>query len=41
MRGCKSVERIMNGLWLTQRICGESGMDIGDLLAALRLNDAC
>ena len=28
IRGYKSVERMMNGLWLAQRAWGESGMDI-------------
>ena len=30
----KSIEGMMNGLWLTQWIWGESGMDMGELLAA-------
>ena len=34
IKGYKSIEGMMNGLWLTQRIWGESGMDIGKLLAA-------
>ena len=31
--GYKSVDGMMNGLWLTQLVWGESCMDIGDLLA--------
>ena len=34
MRGCKSVDGMMNGLWLTQWIWGESDMDMGEPLAA-------
>ena len=34
MRGCKSVEGMMNGLWLTQRVWGECGVDMDELLAA-------
>ena len=34
LRGYKSVEGMMNGLWLTQWIWGESDMDMGELLAA-------
>ena len=34
LRGYKSVEGMMNGLWLTQRAWGECGMDMGHLLAA-------
>ena len=34
MRGYKSVGGMMNGLWLTQRVWGEFGMDTDDLLAA-------
>ncbi len=29
----KSVEGMMNGLWLTQWIWGDSGMDMGELMA--------
>ena len=38
-RGYKSIDGMMNGLWLTQRIWDESGMDVGELLAAYRLGD--
>ena len=34
IRGYESVEGTMNGLWLTQRVWGECGMDMGELLAA-------
>ena len=34
MRGYKSVEGMMSGLWLTQQVWGERGMDKGELLAA-------
>ena len=34
MRDYKSVEGMMNGLWLTQRVWGESGIGIGDPLVA-------
>ena len=34
LRGYKSIAGMMNGLWLTQWICGESGMDMGELLAS-------
>ena len=34
LRACKSIEGMMNGLWLTQRVWGESRMDMGELLAA-------
>ena len=40
LRGCKDLEGMMNGLWLTQRVRGESGMAMGELLAAQRLDDA-
>ena len=33
-RGYKSVEGMMNGLWLTRRVWGERGIDIGEALAA-------
>ena len=33
-RGYKGIDGIMNGLWLTQWIWGESGLDMGELLAA-------
>ena len=33
-RGYKSIAGMMNGLWLTQRVWGESGMNICELLAA-------
>ena len=33
-KGYESIGGMMNGLWLTQRIWGESGMDMGYLLAA-------
>ena len=33
MRGYKSIEGMMNGMWLTQWIWGEPGMDMGELLA--------
>ena len=32
--GYESIDGMMNGLWLTQRIWGESGMDMGEMLAA-------
>lgn len=31
LRACKSIEGMMNGLWLTQRVWGESRMDMGEL----------
>ena len=34
IRGYKSIEGMMNGLWLTQRVWGESGIDMGELLVA-------
>ena len=34
LRGYKSVEGMMNGLWMARRVWGECGMDLGDLLAA-------
>ena len=34
MRGYKSVEGMMNGLWWRQRVWGERGMDMGERLAA-------
>ena len=34
IRGYKSIEGMMNGLWLTQRVWGESGMDMNELLPA-------
>lgn len=34
MRGYKNIEGMMNGLWLTQLVWGEFGMDMGDMLAA-------
>ena len=34
IKGYESVEGMMNGLRLTQRVCDESGMDMDDLLAA-------
>ena len=34
IRAYKSIDGMMNGLWLTQWIWGESGMDMGELLAA-------
>ena len=33
IRAYKSIAGVMNGLWLTQWIWGESGMDMGELLA--------
>ena len=33
-RGYMSIAGMMSGLWLTQRIWGESGMDMRELLAA-------
>ena len=33
-RGYKSAEGMMNGLWLTQRVRGESGIEMGELLVA-------
>ena len=33
-RGYKSIDGMMNGLWLTQWIWGEPGLDMGELLAA-------
>ena len=33
IRGYKSIEGMMSGLWLTQLIWGKSGMDMGDMLA--------
>ena len=33
MRGYKSIEEMMNGFWMTQRVWGECGIDMGDLLA--------
>lgn len=41
IRGYKSIEGMMNDLWLTQRVWGASGMDMSELLAAYRLGDAC
>ena len=40
-RGYESIEGILNGLWLMQWIWGEAGLDMGDLLAAQRLDDDC
>ena len=40
IRGYKSVEGMMNGLWLTQLIWGESGMDMGEPLDVYLLDDA-
>ena len=34
LRGYKSMEGMMNGLWLTQRVWGEAGVDMDELLAA-------
>ena len=34
IRGYKSVVGMMNGLWLTQRVWGESGIDMSEPLAA-------
>ena len=34
LRGYKSIAGMMNGLLLTQWIWGESGVDMGDMLAA-------
>ena len=34
LRGYKSVDGTMNGLWLTQRVWGECGMDMDEPLAA-------
>ena len=34
LRGYKSIAGMMNGLWLTQRVWGESDMDMGDMLTA-------
>ena len=34
IRGYKSVEGMMNGLWLTQRVWGESSMDMRELPVA-------
>ena len=34
MRNYKVMEGMVNGLWLTQWIWGESRMDLGELLAA-------
>ena len=34
IRGYKSEDGMMTGLWLTQLVWGESGMDMGELLAA-------
>ena len=34
IRGCKSVEGMMNGLWLTQRVWGDSALDMGKPLVA-------
>ena len=36
MRGYKSIAGMMNGLWLTQRVWGEAGMDMGEPVAAKR-----
>ena len=33
-RGYESMEGMMSGMWLTKRIWGKSGMDMGELLAA-------
>ena len=34
IKGYESVEGMMNGLWLTQRVWGESSMDMDEMLAA-------
>ena len=34
LRRYKGIERMMNGLWLTQWIWGESDIDMDELLAA-------
>ena len=34
LRGYKSVEGMMNELWLTQRVWGDPSKDLGEVLAA-------
>ena len=34
IRGYKSIEGMMNGLWLPQRVGGESGVDMDEPLVA-------
>ena len=34
LRGYKSIEGMMNGQWLTRRVRGESGLDMGEPLVA-------